>query len=550
VFILIVLAAAAYLLATTQMEALVAYRSPLAANPPRPGDALLPDGGTPATRKVVFVLIDGLRLDTSLDAQVMPALASLRQQGASAEVHSQPPSYSAPAYTVLFSGAWPDLSDGHPINQEYPDIRPWTQDDLFSAAARRGLKTAAAGFNWFERMIPAEALDASFFTPGYDAAADRQVVDAALPWLEGGDYQFVLIHLDQVDTAGHYEGGPRDPRWNAAASRADSLLADIAAHLDLSQDTLVVTSDHGQIDRGGHGGHEEIVLRQPLVLAGAGVNPGIYPPVEQVDLAPTLAALLGTNIPASSQGHVLSAMLTLPKAVEQALPQALQAQQKALLEAYKQATGAEILTPLPDPDPVSATQEALAAARMQRLARERYPRAFVAVLLALLPLYWLRRSGWREARWLLLAGFTYLGLFYLLFAVLAGKTFSLSSVDSPTDLLLTAALCSLAAFSLAGLLVSLLRSRLGHPPQQPLAWALDLALIVAYLLALPALWSIFLNGPWTTWTLPDLASMFIGFISLIQILFTALLGLLAAGLLAARLSWRRRTASRPGAIRA
>ena len=77
----------------------------------------------------------------------------------------------------------------------------------------------------------------SYYTPGEDQVADRAVVDAALPWLRNGAYQLVLIHLDQVDYAGHYEGGPRDPRWEQAARRVDDLLREIVAELDLTQDT-------------------------------------------------------------------------------------------------------------------------------------------------------------------------------------------------------------------------------------------------------------------------------------------------------------------------
>ncbi len=76
------------------------------------------------------------------------------------------------------------------------------------------------------------------------------------------------------------------------ARLADDLLAEIAATLDLSRDTLFVASDHGQIDRGGHGGQDAITLVEPWVLAGAGVQPGRYGDVEQVDVAPMLAALV------------------------------------------------------------------------------------------------------------------------------------------------------------------------------------------------------------------------------------------------------------------
>ena len=123
-----------------------------------------------------------------------------------------------------------------------------------------------------------------------DQVAYRNVVDAALPWLKEGKYNLVLIHIDQVDYAGHHEGGPIDPRWDAAATRADGLLNEIASAMDLSQDTLIIFSDHGQIDRGGHGGQDPIVLLEPFVMVGKGVVGGKFPDVKMVDIAPTVAA--------------------------------------------------------------------------------------------------------------------------------------------------------------------------------------------------------------------------------------------------------------------
>ena len=303
----LLIAAGAYVWTSRLMDSVYAYRSLLHDAPPAPGEPL----GAPLTRRVVFVLIDALREDTSLKPDVMPFLNELRGRGASATIHSRPPSYSQPGYSTLLTGAWPDVSDGPTINLDYAEIPTWTQDDLVSAVQRAGRKAAVSGYYWFEKLIPQAAVDASFYTPGEDAAADRAVVDAALPWLKANDHPFVLIHIDQVDYAGHHEGGPADPRWDAAARRADDLLAEIAAALDLSKDALFVASDHGQIDRGGHGGQDPITLVEPWVLAGAGVKPGSYGDVAQVDVAPMLAALLGVNIPATTQGRTRTEMLTL-----------------------------------------------------------------------------------------------------------------------------------------------------------------------------------------------------------------------------------------------
>ena len=339
IIVSLVIAALSYFWGTALMDSLFAFRSPLHEDPPQAGRSL----GEPLTRRVVLVLIDALRADTAADAGVMPSLAELRRGGASSTMHSQPPSYSAPGYSVLFTGAWPDVSDGPALNPDFDDIPVWTQDDLFSAAHRSGLKTAVSGYNYFEKLIPQAAVDASFYTAGEDAAADREVLDAALSWLKSGDYQLVLIHIDQVDYAGHHEGGPRDPRWNEAASRSDALLQEIATHLDLTQDTLLVFSDHGQIDMGGHGGHDPVTLIEPFVAAGSGILPGKYPDIQMVDLAPTVAALLGTNIPASAQGRILTGMLRLTPGQIQTMNEIQSYQQVNLANAYTAAIGSPVI---------------------------------------------------------------------------------------------------------------------------------------------------------------------------------------------------------------
>jgi hypothetical protein len=521
---LLVMAAVAYFWATGLMASLYAYRSPLHSSPPAPGQPV----GQPDTRRVVFVLIDALRNDTSRNLQVMPFLNELRQRGAQATMHSRPPSYSEPGYTVLLTGAWPDVSDGPTINLDYAQIPTFTQDDLFSAAHRAGLKTAVSGYDWFQKLIPQNAVNASFYTPGEDQAADRQVVDEALPWLKDGGYQLVLIHIDQVDYAGHHEGGPQDPRWDAAATRADNLLREIAATLDLNKDTMLVVSDHGQIDQGGHGGQDPIVLLEPFVLAGAGVKPGNYGDVNMVDVAPTLAALLGTDIPASSQGHVRTGMLNLPPEKLAAIQSQLEAQQAQLVQAYQTAIGQTVAVQL-GADTVAVHQVALDAARAARLRSERLPRSILALAGLLIPALVLIRYRSRVVLWLLGGGVLYVLLFNLRYAVLDRRTYSLSSVTGATDLILYCAITAALALLIAWLVVMVGQKAFRTGAGQTASLSLGLALVTIYLLALPVLWSFFLNGALVTWTLPDFASTFLAFLSLIQILIVAVWGILLTG---------------------
>ncbi len=542
----IVVIAGSYIWATTVMDSMYAYRSPLKEAPPAPGTALrsLLPPETTLPRRLVFVLIDALRWDTAQDTQVMPFLNALREEGAWAKMHSRPPSYSEPGYTVLFTGAWPELSDGPTLNLDYADIPTWTQDNLFSAARRAGLRTAVSAYYWFEKLIPQADVDYAFYTAGEDAAADRAVVDAALPWLQEHMADFVLIHIDQVDYAGHHEGGPRDPRWNAAARRADDLLQEIVATLDLTQDTLLVVSDHGQIDRGGHGGNEAVVLTEPFLLAGAGVQPGVYGDIQMVDVAPTLAVLLGSNIPASAQGFPRLEMLDLSATAQSVVREAVAAQQSALAEAFLAQIGA------PQEVPVSAerwevAQESMQAAVEKRLRAERLPRSLLAIVLAAVPAYLLLRRRAPDVVAWFLASLAYLALFHLRYAFLEGRTYSLSSVSSAEDIIFFSLITSGVSFLIVWLGFMAGRRVFARGAGAAAQSSLALSYTSLYLTALPILVSFALNGLRVTWTLPHFTTFFLAFLSLLQCLGLAVVGLLACAL-AALWGWayavRRRSA--------
>ncbi len=509
----LILAAAGYFGATSLIDSLYVYRSPLSETPPQPAQPL----GQPLTQRVVFVLIDGLRLDTSLDAEVTPYLNELRQQGAWATMHSQPPSYSETGYSVLFTGAWPDISDGPAVNLDYEAIPTWTQDNLFAAAERVGLQTAISGYYWFEKLAPQSAVQASFYTPGEDQEADRQVVDAALPWLETRDYQLVLIHLDQVDYAGHHEGGPIDVRWDEAARRCDDHLREIAARLDFSQDTLLVVSDHGHIDRGGHGGQDAVALLEPFVLVGAGVKPGQYEDVYMVDVAPTLSVLLGLNLPAATQGQALTDMLLLSAEQLAAIQSADAAQKQLLTDTYVRAIG-------------EADGQTIPEARAARLAGERLPRLLLALVVMLIPVAILVWKRSRIVAWLLGGAVLYLVIFNLRYAVLSGRTYTLSSVISPTDLIMYSAVTAAIALIASWLVVMLGLRALRGSARIAAETSLGLTFAVIFLLALPVAVSFVLNGPVVGWTLPEFNSTFLSFISLIQGLIVSVLGILLAGI--------------------
>jgi len=68
--------------------------------------------------------------------------------------------------------------------------------------------------------------------------------------------------------------------------------------------TAVVTSDHGGHGRA-HGADCDEDMLVPLILNGPAVPPGttIEPPVSIIDVAPTVAEMLGVEMPAAWKGR-------------------------------------------------------------------------------------------------------------------------------------------------------------------------------------------------------------------------------------------------------
>ena len=86
------------------------------------------------------------------------------------------------------------------------------------------------------------------------------------------------------------------------------------AGIDLTRDTVIVTADHGHVSRGGHGGAEPEVSSVPLVLAGKGIVPGASARNAQlVDVAPTVAALLGVPAPGQDRDGALGGVELLDR---------------------------------------------------------------------------------------------------------------------------------------------------------------------------------------------------------------------------------------------
>lgn len=534
------LAGLAYTWATALMASLYDFRAPLTATV---ADSASTSAAKPApptqplARKVVMVLVDGLRVDTATDSTVMPFLAQLRAKGASATVHSHTPSYSVPSWTVLLTGAWPDRHGAPVMNPTDPQTSPpWPVDNIFAAAKDAGRRTAVVGSDWFTPLVPPGALTTTHFVHEETDAADQESTDATVAMLRGDQADFVLLHLNEVDHAGHHAGGGTSPAWRAAATKVDARLAQVAGALDFSRDALLVVSDHGHLDQGGHGGPEDIVVTEPLVLVGAGVRPGAAPDVQQADVAPTLAVLTGARVLQAAQGEAALAMLQLDDTARSALGAAQVAQQALLVKRYQGDLSrstqpiATTVAPPADAQPAQRTPTQYGQATMDEiradwLTGDRAGRAPALILAALLAIgglvLWIVRNR-RTALWAFAGAAAYL-LVWQAYWMVTGKTYSLSSVMSAGEIVNATAMAT--ALSLAAALLVMWRGRRPSRAEAPHAvWAVGVA--VATVLALPIASYTWAWGPTVTWTVPDALPMYLAFSALVQLLVVAVAVLL------------------------
>ena len=66
---------------------------------------------------------------------------------------------------------------------------------------------------------------------------------------------------------------------------------------------VIVTADHGQTDRGHHGGHEDEQQDFALYYFGRGTGPAEHVLLDQLQLAPTVLRRLGVAAPATMKAE-------------------------------------------------------------------------------------------------------------------------------------------------------------------------------------------------------------------------------------------------------
>lgn len=183
------------------------------------------------------------------------------------------------------------------------------EDNLIDQNAASGI--VFMGDDTWTSLFPGKFMR-QFPSPSFNVwdldSVDKDVQYRIFFEMKKKDWSLLIAHTLGVDHCGHKHGA-RHPEMARKLNDTNALIKEIVASLD--EDTMLfVVGDHGMTETGDHGGDslDEIeaamfVYSRTPLQRGFVIGDGNS--VNQIDLAPTLASILGTPIPFSNLGSVL-----------------------------------------------------------------------------------------------------------------------------------------------------------------------------------------------------------------------------------------------------
>ncbi len=272
----------------------------------------------PAARRVVLLVLDGLRADLVGDPR-FPNLSALRDASAhTVDATTVLPSVTAVAMTSLLSGVGPASHGVDSDRFRVPD-------------PARALKTvphvvSAAGLpsSGFVRQVPwlirplarriVAALGLS--TAHFVTANAHALLTAALPTLRTQRDGFIIIHWPDCDAIGHRTGW-MSPPYLAAVARMDHALGALRRELasEMEETLLIALADHGGGGRipTHHDSAHPLDCTIPIFLEGAGVHPQeLAGSLTILDVPATVLWALGLPIPTQYAGTPIVGAFTAP----------------------------------------------------------------------------------------------------------------------------------------------------------------------------------------------------------------------------------------------
>ncbi|XP_020255889.1 GPI ethanolamine phosphate transferase 2 isoform X2 [Asparagus officinalis] len=283
-------------------------------------------GVPPAFDRLILMVVDGLPAEFVLGRgekppsrsmmDAMPYTQSLLSSGKAIGFRAKaaPPTVTMPRLKAMVSGAIGSFLD---VAFNF-NTQALLDDNLLDQLYRIGWKMVMLGDNtWiklFPRLFTRQDGVHSFFVKD-TVEVDFNVSRHLEAELAATDWNLLILHYLGLDHVGHI-GGRRSMLMTTKLKEMDEVIKMIHIRKILHQDNLdnrtllVLVSDHGMTEGGNHGGSSyEETDSLALFIGGDSTKLDYAPHTQnksfQVDLAPTLALLLGVPIPTNNIGVLL-----------------------------------------------------------------------------------------------------------------------------------------------------------------------------------------------------------------------------------------------------
>ncbi len=272
--------------------------------------------------KVLIIGIDGVRIDV-LKQVSTPNIDELIREGVLFDkAQTRMPTVSGPGWSSMLTSVW---SDKHGVKgnqfknknyEQYPDFLTRLEQidpefSTYSATTWPPLSDTLSG-----GPLVSDSVDIKQRFNGDDIgypAADSQAIEISAKYISQQDPDAAFVYIGNPDVVAH-RLGPLTEEYRQALVKADAYVGQLIQAIRnrptyAGEDWLIlISTDHGHVDEGGHGGSSKIEKNIFVLASGPSVRQEASEiPAYIVDVAVTAMNHLGISIKEgwNLDGHVV-----------------------------------------------------------------------------------------------------------------------------------------------------------------------------------------------------------------------------------------------------
>lgn len=269
--------------------------------------------------KIVLLIVDALKYDfinwhdnlkhVSYHKNKIPIVNELlKKQPSNSRLYkciADPPTTTMQRLKAITTGTLPTFID---IGSNFAS-EEITEDNFINQNIDRGI--VFMGDDTWTNLFPGKFLR-QFPSPSFNVwdldTVDREVKHRIFFELQKKDWSLLVAHTLGVDHCGH-KHGLNHPEMTRKLNETNELIKEI---IEVLQDdtVLFVMGDHGMTDSGDHGGDSTNEVEAGLFVYSKKplqdkINLQLPRTINQVDIVPTISAILGSPIPFSNIGSTI-----------------------------------------------------------------------------------------------------------------------------------------------------------------------------------------------------------------------------------------------------